>query len=154
MAPTKKELLEAMRTSRQAVKEQLSALQPADFLNPELDNGWTLKDLLAHLAAWQRFTILRLEAARSGKTPDMPPLHTDADVDVFNAQVYAENQHRPLPEVLEEFDAAFKALVALVEALDEAFIQGDLPQEWFGERPVHLIIAANAHWHEAEHFDI
>ena len=149
--PTKAELLANVRTGCAKLESLLEALTPEQLTQPNVQDDWSIKDMLAHIAAWERFTIARLEAMRDMAPLKIPPVTSDEQVDAMNARVYAENQARPLAEVMADFQATHQALYTLVESLDEAFLQGAVPFEWGEGRPIWGMVAANTYWHYPEH---
>ncbi len=50
-APTKSELLEALRTSGQQALETLRALPAASWAEGRYENGWNAREILAHLSS-------------------------------------------------------------------------------------------------------
>jgi uncharacterized damage-inducible protein DinB/predicted RNase H-like HicB family nuclease len=74
---------------------------------PALDT-WTVKDVLAHIAAWDRWELQVMQTMASGETPDFSAVK---DVDAFNAAVVNQWQKRTLKDVLDELHAARTAWV-------------------------------------------
>jgi hypothetical protein len=81
---------------------------------------WTFKDLAAHLTAWRRRTVLRLEAAARGEPQPPNPwpaaLGDDEDTPI-NAWMREQSRDRPLAEVLADADGVYDDFVAVVETL-------------------------------------
>ncbi|MCX7855359.1 MAG: ClbS/DfsB family four-helix bundle protein, partial [Anaerolineae bacterium] len=97
---------------------------------PVLDD-WTVKDILAHIAAWDRWEHQTMRQMIEGKAPDFTAAQ---DVDRFNAAVIAVWRVRTLDEVLAELEDARAAWVAWLQSLPvEEFFQrrryGN--DEWF-----------------------
>ena len=100
-------------------------------------DAWSVKDLLAHLAAWHAKTIDRLETYRvTGNLPDPP------DVEAFNAETYEMNKDMSLHDVKVMSGACRHRLreeLALLKEEDaQAFEQ---------------MITGNAHGHYDEHIE-
>jgi hypothetical protein len=85
-------------------------------------DGWSVKDNLAHVAAWQG--ILRLfhiggrpfrEAA-----PGISADYLKDDVDTINDAFYRRDHDRPLHEVLDGFRHSHQQMLALIEGMSEA----------------------------------
>lgn len=110
------------------------------------DSGWTVKDLLAHVAAWDRWEHRAMAALVAGKVPNFAAV---ADTDVFNAEVVSAWRDRTLSEVLTALQEARAAWVAwLREVPLEAFFQPRELQGWDWAFPNCLEIQ----WqHDAEH---
>ncbi|MFQ6102341.1 MAG: DinB family protein [Anaerolineae bacterium] len=84
---------------------------------PVFEEGdWTAKDLLAHVAAWDRWEKREMKRMLAGEVPDLAAAQ---DVDTFNAAVVAEWHDRTLTEVLAELRAARADWVAWLRTLPE-----------------------------------
>lgn len=118
---TKAQLLDELQQERAQLEALLAAIGPARMTQPEVAGGWSIKDIVAHLTGWQRRTVARYRAARSGDpviSPPWPPeLESDDDV---NAWLYAANRDRSLDEVLSDSRETFQQLVDALSAFDEA----------------------------------
>jgi hypothetical protein len=98
----------------------LEGLTADEMLLPGLLAGWSVKDVLAHVSAWDRRGTRWIVDAARGVNPDIPePGATWADLDAINAREYAENRDRSLEDVLREFSASWPPLLEAVEALRE-----------------------------------
>jgi hypothetical protein len=81
---------------------------------------WTFKDVAAHLTAWRRRTVDRLEAAARGEPEPAPPwpasLGSDED-DPINAWIHDRTSDRPAAELLAEADSIYDDFIAAIRAL-------------------------------------
>jgi len=120
--------------------EQFSGLleKIPDWEQPGIADDWSVKDLLAHAAAWHACTTDRLEAYRmTGELPQPP-----ADIDAFNARVCEENKDLSLHDVKVMSGASrhrFREEVALLSEDDATKLE--------------RMIVGNAHGHYDEHID-
>lgn len=75
------ETLQRIQTSRSELDRLVSSLQPADF-ERGFDDGWTVKDHLAHIASWEE-EVLAIFAGiprhQSLGVPEDSPILTDTD---------------------------------------------------------------------------
>ena len=79
--------------------------------------GWTYQSLVAHVAAWHRATVTRLQRFRAEDKPvSLPELGTD---DEFNARVARDAAGKTPEAVLAELDASWDALRAEISALGD-----------------------------------
>ena len=75
-------------------EEALAAMSEPQIAAPQLVANWSVKDVIAHLWAWQRLSIARLEAALLDREPEFSewPSELDPDseddVDQINALIY------------------------------------------------------------------
>lgn len=106
------------------LEELLAQLSPAEMEQPGVDHEWSVKDILAHLAAWDRRGMGWIAAAVGGETPAIPEVgKTWGDADALNEATYQANRERPVGEALADFRQAHRCLVAQIEALSEEDIR-------------------------------
>ncbi len=101
-------------------------------------DGWTLKHVVAHIAAWHRFAAERLAQLDRGE--DRPP----ADPDAFNARVYEATEAQGWDEVRAEAEAARAAFLEAVGAAPQALLEA-------GDGLGAYIVGANGSFHYEEH---
>lgn len=77
--------LATLVAGRRDLLHALEGLSDADLTRAGVDGAWSVRDILAHIAAWDRQVALALEAWLDGTTPP----HAVPDVAGFNAQVTA-----------------------------------------------------------------
>ncbi len=149
--PTKSDLLEVIRKERAQLESLLAGIADPQKVEPGVEASWSIKDILGHIAAWERLAYDRIHAAATGSPLKFPLIKGDADVDQFNAEVYAANKDQSLPIVVTEFQASHRDFLAQIEGLDEEFLSSPLPFDWAGKLTAQVVISANTHWHFAEH---
>lgn len=148
---TKPELLEHIRSERKDLEAALARLSPAQYLQPGLESGWSVKDILAHLTAWeenmQRWTAQTLQ----GEQPDRPAQFTDAVIQQMNQQLYLENREKDLADVLAGFRDTHPQTLAMLAGISEEDLVD--PQRFPSRQglPLWLMVAANTWWHYKEH---
>jgi hypothetical protein len=110
------------------------------------EHGWTVKDVLAHIAAWDRWEHRTMVSMLTGEGPDLEVLE---DIDAFNAAVVAVWRHKSLAEVLAELKSARETWLAwLCQVPSEEFFCSRWFQEWDWAFPNCLEVQ----WrHDAEH---
>lgn len=114
-------LLARLAAERAGLLEQLIGLDEKTLTESLIFDGWTLKDLLAHIAAWDRWELREMRHMASGEILDLSEVR---DTDAFNAHAVAVRQDRTLAEVLAELQEARATWVAWLQALpDEKFFR-------------------------------
>lgn len=110
------DLLVALRDERAAIGILLDQMHARDLELPGVEGNWSVKDVLAHLAAWDRRGLHWIEAADAGRMPQMPEpgLRWDA-IDRLNAQTTEANKNRPFAEVYADFEGSYQALVDFID---------------------------------------
>src|SRR6266700_1613515 len=101
-------VLDAMRTGYAALEKTLAPLEEAQMTTPGVNEAWSIKDIIAHITAWQYALLDRLHAAARGVTPtSYGPELTDEDIDKLNEQFYQQSKSRPLAAVLADFRTTY-----------------------------------------------
>jgi hypothetical protein len=102
----------------------LMSLSDADKVCPMLD-GWSVKDILAHIAAWLREGARALEALARGEQAT-PESLTDDDVDARNDRFVEQWRGASVQEVQTELHLAKGAFARAMRALrQERFAEGE-----------------------------
>ncbi len=140
----KEELTKRIRADRARLDALVGGLDDARMLEPALEQGWSVKDVLAHISAWERLCTNWLEAAARDETPERGEVR---DVDAFNAATFAANRERPLGDVRAESRASYEAIVAAIEATSDAELASDARFGW----PAWQMASANTDDHYREH---
>jgi len=131
---------------RAGLLEQLIGLDERTLTGMPFLDGWTVKDLLAHVAAWDRWELREMRYMASGEILDLTEVR---DTDAFNADVVAAWRDRTLAEVLAELREARAAWVAWLQALlEEEFFR----QRLFGGEDWSFPGCVEVQWrHDAQH---
>jgi len=143
---TKAELVANIERDRARLDELLAALDGARMTEPALDDGWSVKDALAHITSWEQ---LCLGWIRAGERREGP--FTDDSLNALNARIYAENRDRPLVAVLARSRQSSAEILAVTESLSDEALAA--PPAWAPGRPLAEIISGNADDHYREHID-
>jgi len=148
----KSELLAEMDTQWANVERLCASLTEAEKIASPAQGEWSVKDIIAHLSAWEKYLLDRLGYVMTGQPPHYPVMVSSDDVHRFNAQVYSENKDRPLSSVMIEFRNLYHAVVTVIEALSTE--QLNQPYDFdFPDDHITLIhlIKANTYEHYLEH---
>lgn len=107
------ELLEQITAARADFTALFEDWPAAAFEKPLLNNGWTAKDLLGHIAAWERWLIEWL----NGRESD---IQSWDDIHRRNEITYRTRKDWLPAQVQADFAATFAELAAQVQALSPA----------------------------------
>lgn len=142
---SKGEFLGRMRAARAELNEALSGLTEDQITHDIVLGEWTIKDILAHLGAWENETALSVERAARGET--VGPLINES-VDEWNERRVAERRRLPLVDVMQEFNDARDRLLTALDAW---------PSETVPLGPGGWDATAQLWWlteHDVEHLDV
>jgi hypothetical protein len=145
-------LLQRTREERAALDEAYAKLTEDELCAPVLDGGWTMKDALAHITAWEQRVLRAAAATARGERNVWPePGYTMADVDRLNERDYLANKDRPLADVRAEAASSYADYVRWFEGFSPEQIASEL-----ADTPgikLEQIIRANGDEHYREHLD-
>jgi len=150
---SKNELLGTIKTSWAELTEIIEELSEDQMTQPKVQEGWTVKDLMAHIAAWHRLAMDRIHPATTGEDLKLPVIKSDKFVDDFNAETYAKYKDQPLEAINAEFESSYDEFLSQIENLDEELLPKNLPFDWAGNLTYQIMISANTHWHYPEHIE-
>lgn len=105
-------LMAEVTRAREDLMASLSRVPPGRMGEVALHDAWTTKDLVAHLAFWERRAAALATALLAGETPG-----PDEALDTINAKAFQASRDLSLETVLVEEGEAYQALMALVSAI-------------------------------------
>ena len=146
----KPDLLANIQRERTALDDLLAQLHDRAMLAPARDDGWTAKEILAHLSAWEQRLLRWLERWRETGDPGRPEVGvTWHNFDSLNERDYATVKEQSLADVRHEASESHKAVVTAVLAMshDELATRPETADgpSWS------WIVGANTYRHYREH---
>lgn len=111
---TRDELLATIRADRARFDRIVGAVPRDQLTAPRLPGGWTVKDVLAHIAWGEREGIgVMLARALSGSEL------WEVSEDERNEVVVRESRSRSLDDVMDDYRATFEAFTSAISTLSE-----------------------------------
>jgi hypothetical protein len=145
----KEELLRQMHDGHTMIAAVVAALDHDAMAGPAPGlEGWTRKDVLAHVAWWHDHSAGVIETLRAGGVP------YDAstwDVDGWNARTLAQSRDREAADVRAAEAASFARLVAAVGAATPEELFAPDHFAWMEGRVLGDTVAADSFEHYPEH---
>jgi len=155
----KTHILGALREQFNRWEELVASLSEAQITAPQLAANWSIKDVMAHLWAWQQRSIARMEAALHRREPEFPrwPAEFDPEVagepDQLNAWLYESYRDQPWSHVYGKWRAGFLGLLEAGQAMAEKELLDAGEYPWLEGRPLAVVLLASYDHHQ-EHLDI
>lgn len=147
---SKDQLLNDIRTERRRLEKNRAPLSAEDMLQPGVTGSWSVKDILAHLTAWEQLFLEWYQAGLQGTFSTTEPVGMSCSaMDALNQQIYTQNQRHSLDDVLAEFHASYQQIISTIEGITEEdmFVQGRFA--WTGKLTLADYIAGNTCNHYA-----
>lgn len=139
--------LEMLQTGRAQWEALLAKVDQARVTEPGIEGEWSLKDILAHVAWYERemVGILQTRALVGSSLWVLPNVER-------NAAIFDQNCNRSLPEVLAEAQHVYFELLHTAQSLaDDDLIDPsryrDMPADWVPWK----VFADNSYEHYAAH---
>ncbi len=130
-----------------AAREAMRALVRDIDRHQEVYPGWTIKQVLAHIAGWDDATIASLQAHISGEEPGVPAA---LGIDHYNAQSVATRAALTYDQVVGEWELAREQLKAIIRQMSEEKFRQPLLFPWGRTGTVESLVTLFA-GHEQEH---
>ncbi|GAB1422056.1 hypothetical protein MASR2M15_22630 [Anaerolineales bacterium] len=151
------ETIAVFEARRAANNEVLAGIPPDTLIYAE--GGWTLKDLLSHMIAWERTAIDALVYYQRGEEyiiAEFATTPTAEAIEAFNQRMYLAHRDDPVELVWQTWD---EQRAAYINTLTEAYRldpQTKINQPWVspldGDAYVSLEgLMKSINWHEKEH---
>ncbi len=103
-----------LKEERGVLWRALDALTEEQATTLKVNDGWTIKDAIAHLAGAERGMTRIAQGMASNTDPQLPEGYNN---DEYNARQVAKRQALPLAEIRNELDDSRNGLMALLEGL-------------------------------------
>jgi hypothetical protein len=147
---TKADLLQMVENGRAEFMALINQIPQERMLETGVESNWSVKDILAHIAAWElKMSQVFAELQQSDAPPDWPT--TDEAVDALNANFYETNRDKPLAQVIADFDAAYPQALAATKAMSEGDLFDPRRFAWREGRPLWWMVAGNTFGHYGDH---
>lgn len=145
----RKELLNNIRDGRRELQNALNQFDKRQLSEPLLANGWSIKDLIAHIGFWENRMVKLYNILQNGDVPEDPI--DSLDLDELNARVYDDNQLVPLGIVQINELEAYEKLLDIAETAPEDDLFDPHRFAWTEGEPFYNWIEANTYGHYADH---
>lgn len=147
---SKADLLTAIRSERSMFDELVSSMGDTQMLAPVRDDGWTGKDVLAHITTWERRLLTWVQRWRSTGDPARPEVGIKwQGIDKLNERDYLAARETPIAAVRRQAGGAYEDVLAVVETISEAELV--IQPEGKDDPAWSWIIGANTFEHYKEH---
>lgn len=154
---TKAQLLEAIESDWRTINQAIDALSESQMTSTRDAEGWTVKDHIGHMTAWERSALFFLQGKPRheglGVTEDV---YLTEDENRINAKIYRQVQFTPPQQVIATFRDVHRQLMNALEAVTDTQLAlpyrhflPDEPGEGDGPPAINVVYGNSAnHYHE------
>jgi hypothetical protein len=150
----KQELLEAMKTTRAGWEALLTEAGEERMTVAGATGDWSVKDIIAHLTAWENQTAARLSAVRQGSTPRAAPWPPNLSEEEENAWIYEANRKRSLRDVLDESRRVHDEVMRQLQSVTDEELNEPGRFSWLDGNKLVEYIPGNTYEHYQEHGEL
>lgn len=146
---TKKALLADIEKEHAALIGLLDQIPKSRLKEPGAwGKGWTVSDLIAHLAEWQTMFLTWHDEGASGLKPQMPaPGYKWSETPKLNEAIWEKHKSRAAAKVRADFDAGYKKILSLTQSLTEKQLLSAGAFAWTGTNAIVTYLSANSASH-------
>jgi hypothetical protein len=154
----KSHILAALREEFDQWQDLIAALDEERLTTPLSSAGWSPKDIIMHLWAWQQRTIARCEAALFDREPVFPRWYTptgpdpEGSTDQVNAWIYDTYHDQAWSEVHHNWQAGYQQFLEIAQRISERDMLDSDRYSWLKGYPI-AIYLISSYDHHQEHFE-
>ena len=158
MMNMKDHILAALREQFESWEELLASLNEEQITAPHFDFDWSIKDVMAHLWAWQQISVARIEAGRLDREPRYPEWLAnigrdwEEDADRVNALTFENNHSKPWAEMHGNWRTGFLRFLDVGSEISERKLLDGDQYPWLKGHSLAFILVASYDHHQ-EHFE-
>jgi hypothetical protein len=146
-AGDKKHLLKLLTESHSATRVTIEGIDPEWCVYT--DTGWRIRDIIGHIATWDRQVAKSLQAFRTGNEYSIPGL----DEDDYNEQAVLEQRELTTQQIFSEWEQAHEEFKKTIQDMPLDKFPGDLLYPWGDERGSIAHVVEYMIEHNVEHRD-
>jgi hypothetical protein len=144
-------ILDRIRKERRRLQKNLDNLTPEQMTQPGVIDGWSVKDILAHLLDWEQRFLGWYRAGLRGEVPQLPApglTWSRAEMHTLNQQIYERYKDQPLGKILNAFASSYQEILQTVNSIPEIDMFKPGRFAWTGKDNLAGYILANT----ADHY--
>lgn len=115
----KEKVIEIFKSGHNEFQHLTKLLTPNQITNTQILEDWTVKDIMAHLSAWNWEQAKEIDNILHDKPTWNNLYNTRANEDNFNKKAVEERKDKDLLTIIEEWENSFETLIKRIEKLTE-----------------------------------
>jgi hypothetical protein len=124
---TREDVLEEIRASRAEVEAIIDNLSEKQMTQSTDDGGWSIKDHLAHITAWQQHGLAVINGHQPYEAIGVDQeTYESLDMHGINEIIYKRNRDRSLSDVMSDFNRTHTKVLAAIERMNDDELQQEI----------------------------
>jgi len=154
----KDHILAALREQCNSWEELLAGLSEEEITAPHFGFDWSIKDVMAHLWAWQQISIARMEGGALDREPELPKWIVNSvedweeNADKVNAVTFESQHNKPWAEIYQNWRDGFRRFLELGDQISERNLLDGDRYPWLKGYSLAFILVASYEHHQ-EHLE-
>jgi hypothetical protein len=146
---SKQDLMDDIRTEHDALCALLGEIPAAQHQEQGVwGDGWTLCDLVAHLAEWQHMFLNWYGEGEKSKRLSLPaPGYKWNEISSLNRAIWEKHRSRDPVEIRADFDSGYLRILKLIEGLPPTSVLMPGHFKWTGKYPLTTYLGPNTASH-------
>jgi uncharacterized damage-inducible protein DinB len=141
-----------LQEARERLVNSYAGLTDEEMLEPGVAGDWSVRDVLAHVAAWDRAQTEAYRMMLRGERPTLLDLDEDAN-EAFNHEHHERLKDLDLQEVITELFAAREEMVEVLREVDNNALFAPAPGDEHAELSIAACISVSTN-HDEEHAEM
>ena len=140
-------------------EDVLAGLTEEQITAPQLPANLSIKDVIAHLMAWQQLSIARLEAAQLNKEPVLPNWlagsdpDSEEDLEQFNARIHETYHQQPWLSVYQDWRDGFLRFLKLGAEVPDIDLANTERYPWLKGHSLFAVLQGSYEHHHDDHLE-
>lgn len=155
----KRQILKKLKEEFNRWEALLASLSEEQITTRHLPANLSIKDVIAHLRAWQQVSIARLEAAQLGQEPVFPGWLAGMDpeseqhLDQINARIHETYREQPWSRVYHDWRDGYLRFLELGEQIPEDEIMDTEKYPWLKGYALYAVLQGSYEHHHIDHLE-
>lgn len=141
-----------LNDARERIINSYAGLTDEEMDQPGVAGDWSVRDILAHIAAWDREQTTAYRAMLDGERPDFLDLDLDG-IEAFNQQHHERMDGMSVNDVVAEFLAAREEMLVLLREVDNTALFAPAPGDEHADLSIAACISVSVN-HDEEHAEM
>jgi hypothetical protein len=143
---TRPEVRDSLARERGKLLAALEGLSEREMTRSGAVGRWSVRDVLAHLLAWEEEAVTRLDLLAAERPQDIARITDEEELEAWNARAHERYAGLPLAEVMRRLAEVQGRILAGLDSLSDERLGTDA-----GPVPVHNWLPDCTYAHEQEH---
>lgn len=142
---SKREFVESVEKEHQTFVELLGSVRRSRYREAGVwGDGWTIRDLLAHLTEWEQMFLGWYRVGRDGGHPILPARGFKwNETPRLNQAIWDKHRFKSVTKVIDEFEASYREMFFLIQQLSQEELLTPGHFAWTGKYPLTTYLAPN-----------